>query len=109
MKEKGFAPDFSAEALAEVARMQPLLPEKAGYAKDLTSLLWASIDNDDSLDLDQLTVAEALPDKSVKVMVAVADVDFLVKKGSAVDAHAVQNTTSVYTAGKTFHMLPEKL
>jgi exoribonuclease-2 len=72
-------------------------------------LLWASIDNDDSLDLDQLTVAEALPDKMVKILVAVADVDALVKKNSAIDEHARQNTTSVYTAGKTFPMLPEKL
>jgi exoribonuclease-2 len=72
-------------------------------------LLWASIDNDDSLDLDQLTVAEVLPDKSVKILVAVADVDALVKKSSAIDEHARQNTTSVYTAGMIFPMLPERL
>ena len=72
-------------------------------------LLWASIDNDDSLDLDQLTVAEALPDKRVRILVAVADVDALVKKNSAIDEHARQNTTSVYTAGKIFPMLPERL
>ena len=72
-------------------------------------MLWASIDNDDSLDLDQLTVAEALPDNKVKILVAVADVDALVKKNSAIDEHAHQNTTSVYTAGKTFPMLPERL
>jgi VacB/RNase II family 3'-5' exoribonuclease len=77
--------------------------------KDLRQLLWASIDNDDSLDLDQLTVAETLSDKTVKILVAVADVDVLVKKNSAIDEHARQNTTSVYTAGKTFPMLPEKL
>ncbi len=77
--------------------------------KDLRHLLWASIDNDDSLDLDQLTVAETLPDKKVKILVAVADVDALVKKNSAIDEHARQNTTSVYTAGKIFPMLPEKL
>jgi exoribonuclease R len=72
-------------------------------------LLWASIDNSDSLDLDQLTVAEALPDKSVRILVAVADVDARAKKNSAIDEHARQNTTSVYTAGKTFPMLPERL
>src|SRR4030066_1606641 len=77
--------------------------------KDLRQLLWASIDNDDSLDLDQLTAAEALPDKRVKIFVAVADVDALVKKNSAIDEHARQNTTSVYTAGKIFPMLPERL
>ena len=75
----------------------------------MRQLLWASIDNDDSLDLDQLTVAEALPDNRVKILVAVADVDALVKKNSAIDEHARQNTTSVYTAGKTFPMLPERL
>ena len=77
--------------------------------KDLRQLLWASIDNDDSLDLDQLTVAETLSDKTVRILVAVADVDVLVKKTSAIDEHARQNTTSVYTAGKIFPMLPEKL
>ena len=76
---------------------------------DLRHLLWASIDNDDSLDLDQLTVAEALSDKQVKVRVAVADVAALVEKNSAVDAHARHNTTSIYTAGGIFPMLPEKL
>ena len=75
--------------------------------RDLTGLLWASIDNDDSRDLDQLTVAEALPGDVVKILVAVADVDALVKDGSAIDAHARHNTTSVYTAAKIFPMLPE--
>ena len=77
--------------------------------RDLTDLLWASIDNDDSRDLDQLTVAEALPGDKVKIRVAVADVDALVKDGSAIDEHARHNTTSVYTAAKIFPMLPEKL
>ena len=77
--------------------------------RDLTDLLWASIDNDDSRDLDQLTVAEALPGDKVKIRVAVADVDALVKDGSAIDEHARHNTTSVYTAAEIFPMLPEKL
>ncbi len=77
--------------------------------RDLTDLLWASIDNDDSRDLDQLTVAESLPEDKVKIRVAVSDVDALVKDGSAVDEHARHNTTSVYTAAGVFPMLPEKL
>jgi VacB/RNase II family 3'-5' exoribonuclease len=109
MIERGFAPDYSTEALAEVEKMQQIEPSKDPDARDLSRLLWASIDNDDSLDLDQLTVAEVQADQSVKILVAVADVAALVKRGSAVDSHAVQNTTSVYTAAKTFHMLPEKL
>ena len=81
----------------------------ASSVRDLTDLLWASIDNDDSLDLDQLTVAETLPGDKVKIRVAVADVDALVKDGSAIDEHARHNTTSVYTAAEIFPMLPEKL
>ncbi|MCX5916449.1 MAG: RNB domain-containing ribonuclease [Deltaproteobacteria bacterium] len=109
MKERGFLPDFSGAAFNELEKIQQVDGGVESPGKDLRHLLWASIDNDDSLDLDQLTVAETLPDKTVKILVAVADVDALVKKNSAIDEHARQNTTSVYTAGKTFPMLPEKL
>ena len=68
-----------------------------------------SIDNDESRDLDQLTVAEAMPGDKIKILVAVADVDSVVKNGSAIDEHARHNTTSVYTAAAIFSMLPEKL
>src|SRR5512144_2461392 len=109
MRERGLLPDFSSEAVAELDRIQdpPAGGEKP--ARDLRNLPWASIDNDDSRDLDQLTVAQALPGGAVKILVAVADVDALVKKGSAIDGHARQNTTSVYTAAEIFPMLPEKL
>jgi exoribonuclease-2 len=93
----------------ELKNMHKVAWAAAATKKDLRQLLWASIDNDDSRDLDQLTVAEALPDNKVKILVAVADVDALVKKNSAIDEHAHQNTTSIYTAGKTFPMLPERL
>ena len=109
MTERGFLADFSEAALNEVEKIAQVDWGAESPWKDLRHLLWASIDNDDSLDLDQLTVAETLPDKTVKILVAVADVDALVKKNSAIDEHARQNTTSVYTAGKTFPMLPEKL
>jgi ribonuclease R len=115
MLERGLIPDFSAAVLAEVDRIRApagVNGESAGDSsaiRDLTDLLWASIDNDDSRDLDQLTVAEALPGGNVKVRVAVADVDALVKNGSAIDGHARHNTTSVYTAARDFPMLPEKL
>jgi exoribonuclease-2 len=109
MQEYGFLPEFSGDVLGELetVRHSDHKVEPAGV--DLRHLLWSSIDNDDSLDLDQLTVAEVLPDKQVKVLVAIADVGSLVSKNSAIDAHARHNTTSVYTAGGIFPMLPEKL
>ena len=109
MLERGLLPDFSAAALDELGRLQSPALVDSGPVRNLQDLLWASIDNDDSRDLDQLTVAEALPGDKVKILVAVADVDSLVKNGSAIDEHARHNTTSVYTAAEIFPMLPEKL
>jgi len=109
MVERGLLPDFSSEAMAELARIQAAATDRHAGMRDLTGLLWASIDNDDSRDLDQLTVAEPHPDRSVSILVAIADVDALVMKESALDVHAKHNTTSVYTAGGMFPMLPEKL
>lgn len=109
MVERGLLPDFSPQALAELNGIRGPAAQTDTTTRDLRHLLWSSIDNDDSRDLDQLTVAETLPDKSVKVLVAVADVEGMVKKGSAIDEHARSNTTSVYTAARIFPMLPEKL
>ena len=109
MVGRGLLPDFSPQALAELDGIRGPAVQAEKTTRDLRHLLWCSIDNDDSRDLDQLTVAEAMPDKSVKVLVAVADVDGMVKKGSAIDEHARRNTTSVYTAARIFPMLPEKL
>jgi VacB/RNase II family 3'-5' exoribonuclease len=108
MLERGFEPDFSPAALAEVAPLS-VQPVPDGSVRDLTELPWLSIDNDDSLDLDQLSVAEVLAGGVTKVLVAIADVDCLVRKGSAVDNHAQLNTTSVYTPAQIFPMLPERL
>ncbi len=107
MQERGFLPEFSADAQSEAERLR-LPAHEAGDIADLRALPWASIDNDDSRDLDQLSVAERIG-TAVRISVAIADVDALVKRGSAIDAHAQANTTSVYTAGRTFPMLPEKL
>ena len=109
MIERGLLPDFSAKALAELDAIHGPAKQDGASMRDLRNLPWCSIDNDDSRDLDQLTVAETMPDASVKIRVAVADVDAVVKKRSALDEHAQQNTTSIYTAAQTFPMLPEKL
>jgi exoribonuclease-2 len=109
MLERGLSPDFSPKALAELHAITGAAVSPGSSYRDLRALLWCSIDNDDSKDLDQLTVAEAQPGGAVKVLVAIADVDALVKKGSALDDHANQNTTSVYTVCQVFPMLPERL
>src|ERR1700730_4273138 len=109
MLERGLLPDFSAEVVAETGSITRPAAAPDSSVKDLRRLLWASIDNDDSLDLDQLSVAEQLPNGAVKILIAIADVDAIAKKGSAIDGHAQTNTTSVYTAAEIFPMLPEKL
>ena len=83
MLERGLVPDFPPQALAELDGIHGPATQAGESARDLRNLLWCSIDNDDSRDLDQLTVAEAMPDGAAKVLVAIADVDAVVKKRSA--------------------------
>jgi VacB/RNase II family 3'-5' exoribonuclease len=109
MLERRLLPNFSSDALAELDKIHAPATIDSEKVRDLRNLLWASIDNDDSRDLDQLTVAEAMHGDEVKVLVAVADVASIVKNRSAIDDHAQHNTTSVYTAAEIFPMLPEKL
>lgn len=109
MLQRGLLPDFSPAAVAEAAALRRAPLETGSSIRDLRARAWSSIDNDDSRDLDQLSVAEPLAGGRVKVLVAIADVDAAVKAGSAIDDHARTNTTSVYTAAGIFAMLPEKL
>ena len=109
MSERGLEPDFSARVERELAVITGPADEADASIRDLTALLWCSIDNDDSRDLDQLTVCEPLDGGAIRLWVAIADVDALVKKGSAIDDHALINTTSVYTSARIFPMLPERL
>lgn len=112
MLERGLLPDFSSEALAELKQLPvPVISEDKpiGAIRDMRKLLWASIDNDDSHDLDQLTAAEEAAGGKLTIYVAIADVDASIHKGSALDHHAYTNTTSVYTAGEIFPMLPEQV
>ena len=109
MRAHGLDPDFPSEVLAESAALTAAPQSTLESVRDLRGLLWCSIDNDDSRDLDQLSVAESLSSDAVKVLVAIADVDAAVNKGSATDRHAALNTTSVYTPAMIFPMLPERL
>lgn len=109
MRARGLLPEFSAPALREAGAAQNAPPERGGAIRDLRALTWFSIDNDDTRDLDQLSVAQVLPGGAARLLVAVADVDALVALSGAVDAHAAVNTTSVYTAAGIFPMLPEQL
>ena len=109
MLDNGLDPDF-APAVAEQLRGVDKPARDAGaQIRDLRTLLWCSIDNDDSRDLDQLSVAAGLANGATRILVAIADVDALVAAGSPIDEHARHNTTSVYTAAQIFPMLPEKL
>jgi VacB/RNase II family 3'-5' exoribonuclease len=109
MLARGLSPEFTPAALAELAEIRTPAARTSAATRDLRPLLWCSIDNDDSRDLDQLSVAETLDNGATKMLVAIADVTALVAPDSAIDDHAKQNTTSVYTAAQIFPMLPERL
>jgi VacB/RNase II family 3'-5' exoribonuclease len=108
MLDAGFLPELPPAAQREAERLRPASPGGPGV-RDLRSLLWSSIDNDDSRDLDQIEVAERLPHDHVRVRVGIADVDALVHRGSAIDEYAGRNTCTVYTGARIFPMLPESL
>src|SRR5947199_6786950 len=108
MADAGFHPDFTAEVLAEI-KSQPAGRPANSAATDLRSLLWSSIDNESSRDLDQVEYAERNPDGSYRLLVGIADVDVRVPQGSKIDGHAGSETTSVYTGVATFPMLPPEL
>jgi exoribonuclease-2 len=106
MREHGFDPDFGQPVEAQVASAK--WPASTSGLKDLRDLLWSSIDNEESRDLDQVEVAEELPNGAIRILVAIADVDGLVAKGSPADLRARENSTSVYTGVAVFPMLPEE-
>lgn len=111
MLEYGFQPDFSQAAqqqLTQIAQHPPAAVATDGI-RDRRGLLWSSIDNDTSRDLDQIEVAEQLADGRARVLIGIADVDAFVAKGTPLDGHAASETTSVYTGVRIFPMLPEQL
>ena len=111
MEAHGFEAGFSDAARQQLAELKAKPPavSAGGDVRDLRSLLWSSIDNDTSRDLDQIEYAEKRPDGTVRVMIGIADVDAYVPKGSPIDEHAAAQTTTVYTGVEIFPMLPEEL
>jgi exoribonuclease-2 len=109
MRAHGLDPEIPPDASAEASRLQAAPQSTEEPVRDLRALPWCSIDNDDSRDLDQLSVAEPMAAGATRVLIAIADVDAAVQKGSAIDRHAAANTTSVYTPAVIFPMLPERL
>jgi exoribonuclease-2 len=105
MVDYGLEPELPPQAVAQMQRLGHALLDRL---RDLRALPWSSIDNDESRDLDQLEVVIE-EDGAVRLLIAIADVDALVPKGSALDDHAARNTTSVYTTARVFPMLPEIL
>src|ERR1700677_4009073 len=108
MRAHGLVPDLPPAAITQANAAAPA-NESGPEIRNLRSLLWSSVDNDDSLDLDQIEVADPIAGGRYKLMVGIADVDSGVKAGTPVDQHARINTTSVYTAAEIFPMLPERL
>lgn len=111
MAEHGFEPDFPPEVPQQVAHLKDHPPQVAPGPdiRDLRGLLWSSIDNDTSRDLDQIEVAERASNGDVKIMVGIADVDAFVPKETPIDQHASRETTTVYAGVRNFPMLPEEL
>ena len=109
--ENGFVSDFQPDVKAEVAHLEQRNGDAVHTAdvRDLRTLLWSSIDNRESRDLDQVEYCERLADDSIRVRLGVADVAYLVAKDSPIDRRAAANTTSLYTGVATFPMLPEEL
>ncbi|HUE50695.1 MAG TPA: RNB domain-containing ribonuclease [Terriglobales bacterium] len=111
MQAQGFQPDFPPETQKQLADIKAHPPQltPSDKVRDLRNLLWSSIDNDTSKDLDQIEVSERLPNGDIKVMIGIADVDSFVGKDSLIDQHAERETTSVYTGVSIFPMLPNEL
>src|SRR5258707_9666979 len=111
MIDAGFVPDVPHSVLDELQSLESKPPKAVADSgtRDLRSLLWSSIDDRKSRDLDQVEYSEVLANGDIRVLVGIANVDGLLRKGSAIDAHAAENATSVYSGFKTFPMLPEQL
>lgn len=111
MLEHGFQPDFPKSVQDEIHALQtnPRKVNAVPDVRDLRESLWSSIDNDTSRDLDQIEVAKEMDNGTVRIQIAIADVDVYVPAGSAIDKHAAEQTATIYTGVHNFSMLPEEL
>src|SRR5579871_2707979 len=109
MMQYGFEPDFPPQVSEQLSSLKQQQPPDGSDLRDLRNLLWSSIDNDTSRDLDQIEVAEPASNGDVKIMIGIADVDAFVPKQTPIDQHAARETTTVYTGIRNFPMLPEEL
>src|SRR3954471_11946573 len=112
MAANGFEPNFPPDTLVELEKLKQSgssVDTDKKNVTDLRDLLWSSIDNKTSRDLDQIEYAQQLENGDIRILVGIADVDHLVKKGSLLDQHAAQNTVTIYTETEMFPMLPEEL
>ena len=109
MEQHGFQPDFPPQVSDQLVKLREAAASPGAGVRDLRKLLWSSIDNDTSRDLDQIEVAERVSNGDVKIMIGIADVDAFVPKQTPIDEHAARETTTVYTGIKNFPMLPEEL
>ena len=111
MRQYGFEPNFPPAVQQQLAQLRANPPaiSPGPYVRDLRNLLWSSIDNDTSRDLDQIEVAEQLTNSEIKILIAIADLDAFISKQSPIDQHAAKETVTVYAGVRNFPMLPEEL
>ena len=107
--QKSFLTNWNSEEFKQIVEIKSAAKQLPVSSKQMTDILWSSIDNNDSKDLDQIEYAESLPNGDVRVVVGIADVDLYVPKGSPIDLHAAANTTSLYPGPVIYPMLPDDL
>ncbi len=97
---------FSEAALAEAAAARSA---SVAHREDWRALPLVTIDPPDARDHDDAVHAEALAAGGFLVTVAIADVAYYVKAGSALDREALERGNSVYFPDRVVPMLPERI
>nr|AAL40978.1 Rnr-like protein [Methylococcus capsulatus str. Bath] len=92
-----------------IASLAPAVPEEAKAGRiDLRELPLVTIDGEDARDFDDAVYCRRTP-KGWKLYVAIADVSYYVRPGTALDREAQTRGTSVYFPERVIPMLPEVL